>query len=166
MGPVLLREETGVPGENLQWLVESNRTISFSYVTKVTLIRQLHGAGIIRFVTEVLAVYVYVYIYVYVYNSNYPTFVTFALPLNLGNSMIICSHAPVIRGLRVRSWTVAWQTFSEDLRLASVRENLTCEPWQHKHKHEHRDTAKCTDESRTPDHKNQAKSPPGYWTNA
>ena len=46
MGPVLLQEETGVPGENLPCLVELNWTIFFSHVTKVTLIRQLHGAGI------------------------------------------------------------------------------------------------------------------------
>ena len=35
MGPVLLQEETGVPGENLRCLVESNWTTLFSHVTKV-----------------------------------------------------------------------------------------------------------------------------------
>ena len=38
MGPVLLEEGNGVPGENLRCLVESNLTTPFSHVTKVTLI--------------------------------------------------------------------------------------------------------------------------------
>ena len=45
MVPVLLQEETGVPGENLQWLVESNWTTLFSHVARETLILKLHGAG-------------------------------------------------------------------------------------------------------------------------
>ena len=46
MGPVLLQEETGVPGENLRSSVRSNWTTLLSHVTKVILIRLLHGAGI------------------------------------------------------------------------------------------------------------------------
>ena len=46
MGPVLLQEETGVPGENLRRLVDSNRTVLFSYVTKVTLTRSKHDRNI------------------------------------------------------------------------------------------------------------------------
>ena len=37
--PVLVQEKTGVPGENLRCLVETNWTTLFSHVTKVTLIR-------------------------------------------------------------------------------------------------------------------------------
>ena len=48
MGPVLLPEETEVPGENLRCLVEPNQTTLFSHVTKVTLIRKLHEAGVER----------------------------------------------------------------------------------------------------------------------
>ena len=40
MGPILLRMETGVPGENLRCLVKSSWTILFSHETKVTLISQ------------------------------------------------------------------------------------------------------------------------------
>ena len=36
MGPVLLQEETGLSGENLRCLVESNWTTIFSHVTTVT----------------------------------------------------------------------------------------------------------------------------------
>ena len=36
MGSVLLQEETGVPGENVWCLVESNWTTLFSHVTKIT----------------------------------------------------------------------------------------------------------------------------------
>ena len=36
MGPVLVQEETGVPGENLRCLVKSNWTTLFSHLTKVT----------------------------------------------------------------------------------------------------------------------------------
>ena len=36
MCPVLLQKETGVPGENLRRLVESNWITVFSHVTKVT----------------------------------------------------------------------------------------------------------------------------------
>ena len=39
MGPVLLQEETGVPGGNLRCLVETNWTTLFSRVAKITLIR-------------------------------------------------------------------------------------------------------------------------------
>ena len=46
MGPVLLQDETGIPGENLRYLVKSHWTTFFSHVTKVTLMRKLHGAGI------------------------------------------------------------------------------------------------------------------------
>ena len=41
MAPVLLQEETGVPGENLRCLVETNWTTLFSHVTKVILISHL-----------------------------------------------------------------------------------------------------------------------------
>ena len=44
MGPTLLQEETGVAGENLQFLVESNWTKFSSYVTQITLVRLPHGA--------------------------------------------------------------------------------------------------------------------------
>ena len=46
MGLVLLQEGTGVPGENLLCLEETNWTTFFSHVTEVTLVRTLHGAGI------------------------------------------------------------------------------------------------------------------------
>ena len=46
MGPVLLREETGVLGENLRCMVESNCSTLFSHMTKITLIRQQHGAEV------------------------------------------------------------------------------------------------------------------------
>ena len=36
MSPVLLQEETGVPGENLRCFVESKWTTLFSRVTKIT----------------------------------------------------------------------------------------------------------------------------------
>ena len=45
VGPMLLHVKTGVLGENLRCLVESNWTTVFSHVTEVTLIRKLHGAG-------------------------------------------------------------------------------------------------------------------------
>ena len=48
MGPVLIQEETGVPGENLRRLVESNWTALFSHVTKVTLIRNLTIVTVVR----------------------------------------------------------------------------------------------------------------------
>ena len=40
MGPVLLQEETGVPGENLRFLEESNWTTLSSQVTNVKLERR------------------------------------------------------------------------------------------------------------------------------
>ena len=46
MGPVLLQEETGIRGENMRCLVESNWTTLLSHVAKVSLIRLVHGAGI------------------------------------------------------------------------------------------------------------------------
>ena len=39
VGPALLQEETGVPGENLRCLARSNWTTQFSHVTKLTLVR-------------------------------------------------------------------------------------------------------------------------------
>ena len=40
------KKKTGLSGENLRCLIDSKWTIFFSHVTKVSLIRQLHGAGI------------------------------------------------------------------------------------------------------------------------
>ena len=53
MGPVLLQEEIGLPGENLRYLLETNWRTLFQHMTKATLIRWLHEAEIWTRVTVV-----------------------------------------------------------------------------------------------------------------